>query len=309
MYEYKGYKPPKNGWAISREKMEQWDKEGRLHFPKDPNGRIQRRRFLDELRGKPVQNLWDDIQMISSQSGERLGYPTQKPVPLLKRIINASSKEGDVVLDPFCGCGTTLVAANELKRKWIGIDITYLAVFLMEQRLEDSFGESIKNTYKVNGNPEDVESAQALWNKSPKEFELWALRLVDAKPRPQDGGVDGVLGFVDEGRETKRIIVQVKGGEHLAPTIIRDLKGTIGDEKAAMGLLITLHPVTSGMMERAIHAGSYHSALWNKSFPLIQIRTIHELLIEHKGFDLPPQVTMLKQAERIRGQGAIQSML
>ncbi len=117
MYEYKGYKPPKNGWAISREKMEQWDKDGRLYFPKNLNGRIQRKRFLDELKGKPVQNLWDDIEMISSQSTERLGYPTQKPEALLERIIKASSNKGDVVLDAFCGCGTTLAVAQREKRK------------------------------------------------------------------------------------------------------------------------------------------------------------------------------------------------
>jgi site-specific DNA-methyltransferase (adenine-specific) len=123
MYEYNGYKPPKTGWAISKEKMEEWDKEGRLHFPEDKNGRIRRKRYLDELQGKPVQNLWDDIEMISSQSSERLGYPTQKPEALLARIIKASSNEGDLVLDPFCGCGTTIAAAQKLSRLWIGIDI------------------------------------------------------------------------------------------------------------------------------------------------------------------------------------------
>ncbi len=125
-YEYKGYQPPQNGWAISKEKMELWDKEGKLHFPKDKNGRIRRKRYADELQGRPVQNLWDDIDMISSQSAERLGYPTQKPITLLERIIRASSNENDVVLDPFCGCGTAVHAAEKLKRQWIGIDITHL---------------------------------------------------------------------------------------------------------------------------------------------------------------------------------------
>ena len=140
IYEYKGYKPPANGWAISREKMEQWDKEGRLHFPENPEGRIRRKRYVDELKGMPIQNLWDDIEMISSQSSERLGYPTQKPAALLECIIQASSNEGDVVLDPFCGCGTTIAAAQKLNRQWIGIDITHLAVGLMKLRLKDSFG-------------------------------------------------------------------------------------------------------------------------------------------------------------------------
>ena len=132
IYEYKGYKPTVNGWAITREKMEQWDKEGRLYFPKNKDGRIARKRYLDELKGMPIQNLWTDIPEINSQAQERLGYPTQKPVALLERIIAASSREGDVVLDPFCGCGTTIHAAQKLKREWIGIDITHLAISLIE---------------------------------------------------------------------------------------------------------------------------------------------------------------------------------
>ena len=136
IYEYKGYKPPTNGWAISREKMEQWDKEGRLHFPSNPNGRIQRKRFLDELKGKPIQNLWDDIQMIASQSAERTGYPTQKPLALYERMIEASSNPGDMVLDPFCGCATTPVAAERLGRQWVGIDIWDGAHQIVLDRLE-----------------------------------------------------------------------------------------------------------------------------------------------------------------------------
>ncbi|MFN0279927.1 MAG: DNA methyltransferase [Pyrinomonadaceae bacterium] len=140
IYEYKGYKPTKNGWMITKEKMEQWDREGKIYFPKDPNGRLRRKSYADELKGMPVQNLWTDIPEINSQAQERLGYPTQKPVALLERIIQASSKEGDVVLDPFCGCGTTIAAAQKLNRQWIGIDVTHLAVGLMKLRLKDSFG-------------------------------------------------------------------------------------------------------------------------------------------------------------------------
>ncbi|MDE0184446.1 MAG: site-specific DNA-methyltransferase [Candidatus Poribacteria bacterium] len=125
-YEYKGYKPPEKGWAISREKMEHWDSEDRLHFPKSPDGRIQRKRYLDELIGEEVPSLWDDILAIGSRAKERLGYPTQKPEALLDRIIDASSNEGDVVLDAFCGCGTAIAVAQQLNRRWIGIDITHL---------------------------------------------------------------------------------------------------------------------------------------------------------------------------------------
>ena len=141
IYEYKGYQPPRNGWAISREKMEQWDKEGRLHFPNKPGGRIQRKRFFDELKGKPVQNLWLDIKMLSSQSKERIGYPTQKPLALLERIIKASSNEGDIVLDPFCGCATACVAAENLGRKWVGIDLSPKAIELVNVRLRSAMGD------------------------------------------------------------------------------------------------------------------------------------------------------------------------
>ena len=140
MYDYKGYPHPKNGWAISLDKMEQWDSEGRLHFPKSKTGRIQRRRFLDELKGKPVQNLWSDIDMVSSRSGERTGYPTQKPLALRERIIKASSDVGDMVIDPFCGCATTLVAADGLKRKWVGIDISEKAADLVVKRVHEAQG-------------------------------------------------------------------------------------------------------------------------------------------------------------------------
>ncbi len=147
IYEYKGYQPPNNGWAISKEKMAQWDEEGKLHFPASPTGRIRRKRFLDELEGKPVQNLWDDIKMVSSQATERIGYPTQKPLALLERIIAASSKAGDIVLDPFCGCATACVAAEKLDRQWVGIDISPKAVELVNMRLQQTMGSLFHHGY------------------------------------------------------------------------------------------------------------------------------------------------------------------
>jgi site-specific DNA-methyltransferase (adenine-specific) len=295
-------------WQFTIEDLDKLDKEGRIYH--SPKGGVPRyKRYLDEMKGVAPQDIWLDIPPVQAHSKEKLGYQTQKPESLLERIISQSSDEGDIVLDPFCGCGTALIVANKLKRRWIGVDITHLAIFLIEQRLKDSFGELIKDTYKVYGDPEDIESAKDLWRRDPKEFELWALSLVGARPRARDGGVDGVMGFVDEGRQTKRIIVQVKGGENLNPTIIRDLIGTVDNEKAAIGLLITLHKPTSGMVQAAVHADYYNSPLWNKSFPRIQIRTIEELLIEGKRFDLPPQVTTLKKAERIKEQGYIEPLL
>ena len=135
MYDYKGYPHPKNGWAISREKMEAWDREGRLEFPKKPTGRIQRRRFLDELKGKPVQTIWVDVRSIGGHAKERTGYPTQKPLALLDRIIKASNNEGDMILDPFVGCSTACVAAERLGRQWVGIDISEKAADLVQVRI------------------------------------------------------------------------------------------------------------------------------------------------------------------------------
>jgi len=203
MYEYKGYKPPKNGWAISHEKMELWDKEGRLYFPKELKGRIQRKRFLDELKGKPVQNLWDDVEMISSQSAERLGYPTQKPIALLARIIEASSNEGDIVLDAFCGCGTTVVAAQRNRRQWIGIDISPTACRVMAKRLEDNFHVKEGVDFYIRDLPK---SAEELRQYPPFEFQDWAVNAIGGIPnkiKVRDKGIDGKLYPIEDIKKGK----------------------------------------------------------------------------------------------------------
>jgi len=279
IYEYKGYKPPKNGWAISREKMEKWDEEGRLYFPKDKNGRIQRKRFLDELKGKPVQSLWDDIEPIGAQAGERLGYPTQKPLALLERVINSSSNPGDLVLDPFCGCGTAVHAAQKLGRDWIGIDITHLAISLIEKRLKSAF-PSI--TYEVFGTPKDFDGAKDLAERNKYEFQWWACALVNAQPykgkkKGADTGIDGIIYFQDDKGEAKKIIVSVKGGENVTRTMIADLKNTVEREKAQLGLFVTLAPPTKPMIVEATSAGFYESPA-HGAFPKIQVLSIEGLL-------------------------------
>ena len=277
MYEYKGYKPPRNGWAISREKMEQWDREGRLYFPPNQSGRIRRKRFVDELRGMPIQNLWTDIQVISSHAAERLGYPTQKPLALLERIINASSKEGDTVLDPFCGCGTAVHAAQKLRRKWIGIDITHLAISLIEKRLKDAF-PGIE--YVVHGTPKDLEGARALAAQDKYQFQWWAVSLVDAVPfagkkKGADGGIDGLIYFKPEGKTTEKAIVSVKGGDNVSVNMIRELSDVVDSENAKIGVFITLAEPTGQMKTKAVSAGTYET-LYGK-YPKIQILTIADL--------------------------------
>ena len=295
-YEYKGYKPPEKGWAISKEKMELWDKEGRLHFPKNPNGRIQRKRYFDELKGEEVQNLWDDILPIGAHDTERLGYPTQKPIALLERIIEASSNEGDLVLDPFCGCGTAVAAAQKLNRKWIGIDITHLSISLMKYRLKDMYGLVEKQDYAVLGEPEDAGSARQLAHSDRYQFQWWALSLVHAKPlggegsnregkKGSDKGIDGVVNFLNEKNKTERILIQVKSG-HVRSGDIRDLRGSVEREGAAIGVFITLEEPSKDMVTEAVSAGYYHSILWQKDYPLIQIVTVDDLFAG-KGIDMP----------------------
>jgi DNA modification methylase len=279
IYEYKGYKPPKNGWAISKEKMELWDKEDKLYFPEDKNGRIRRKRYADELKGKPVQNLWDDIEMVSSQSGERLGYPTQKPIALLERIINASSEEDSLILDPFCGCGTAVHAAEKLKRRWIGIDITHLAVSLIEKRLKHAFPDI---QFDVEGTPKDLDSAQNLADRDKYQFQWWACSLVNAQPfqgkkKGADGGIDGLIYFQDDRTTPKKIVVSVKGGNNVNVAMIRDLAHVVDREKASIGIFITMVDPTRPMKEEAVKAGYYESPI-GANFPKVQILTIKGLL-------------------------------
>jgi site-specific DNA-methyltransferase (adenine-specific) len=176
------YYPHPNGWSCNLERLQQYDRENRLHFPSRPNGALRLKMYADESQGERLQNIWNDIPPIGAQAQERLGYPTQKPVALLERIIKASSNEGDVVLDPFCGCGTAIVAAQKLGRRWIGIDITHLSIALQKYRLQDSFGLIEKQDYVVKGEPEDLHDAQQLAHDDRYQFQWWALSLVKARP-------------------------------------------------------------------------------------------------------------------------------
>lgn len=257
MYEYKGYQPPAKGWAISLDKMKEWDREGRLHFPKSKEGRIQRKRYLDEVQGQPIQNLWADIGPVSSHSKERLGYPTQKPIALLERILLSSSNEGDVVLDPFCGCGTAVAAAEKLGRQWIGIDITHLAVSLIKKRILDHFPDA---KFEVVGEPKSVGAAEELFKQSAFQFEAWAVSLVEGQPFKSTGGgdtgMDGFLYFKDYEGKFHKIIIEVKGGKY-QPKDIRALARVLEREKSPMGLLISLQPPTRGMKRETAALGKW----------------------------------------------------
>jgi site-specific DNA-methyltransferase (adenine-specific) len=309
-YDYKGYKPHANGWAVSREKMELLDAEGRLHFPKSPDGRIQLKRYLDEMPGSRVGNVWSDIKPVQAQAAERLGYPTQKPLELLERIIEASSNPGDIVLDPFCGCGTAIAAAQKLDRKWVGIDITHLSIALQKYRLGAMF-PGIQ--FKVVGEPEDIGAAKKLANDDRYQFQWWALSLIKAKPlggqegskvgkKGSDKGIDGIINFVDDTTgKPKRVIVQVKSGK-VKSGDIRDLVGTVKRENAPIGVFITLDDPSKDMIKEAISAGYYHSPGWNQNYPAIQILTIADLLDKSKnaGVKMPPPYGTFKEAQKVK---------
>jgi site-specific DNA-methyltransferase (adenine-specific) len=280
-YEYKGFKPHPNGWAVSKERMEQYDAENRLVFPKNPEGRIRLKRYLDEQPGERVTNLWEDIPPINSQAQERLGYPTQKPEALLERIIRASSNEGDLVLDPFCGCGTTVQVAQRLNRRWIGIDITHLAIGLIKKRLSDAFGPEIKSTYDVIGEPTDYAGAAALAAEDKYQFQWWALGQVGARPADQkkgaDRGIDGRLYFHDDDSgQSKQIVFSVKAG-NVTVNQVRDLAGVLGREKAEMGVFLTFDEPTKPMVKEAAEAGLYKSSD-GTTYPRLQILTIQQVL-------------------------------
>ena len=298
------------------------DQEGRIrrtqsgkprvkHFLRsDSQGRVYRR--------KQLHDVWHDIPSIGHAGGkERLSYPTQKPEALLERIIGASSNEGDIVLDPFCGCGTTIAAAHKLRRRWLGIDITHLAISLQKYRLADAFELVSGKDYEVIGEPTTVEGARSLARDSANDgryqFEWWALSLLQAKPvggRPgsrkgkkgADKGIDGIISFLDEDdrgrKKPRKVIVQVKSGA-VKSGDIRDLKGAAEREQAAIGVFITLAKPTADMLKEALSGGYYESPLWRRKYRRLQILTIGDLF-GGAAVDMPPPHGAHRQAERYK---------
>jgi len=278
-----------------QEKLDALDAAGRIYWPKTKGGTPRLKWFADELAGTALPDVWTDIPPISARSAERMGYPTQKPEPLLTRVVQASSREGDTVLDPFCGCGTTIAAAQRLKRAWIGIDITHLAISLIKHRLHNAFGETVKETYDVIGEPVDLAGARALAEQDPYQFQYWALGLVGARPAEQkkgaDKGIDGRVFFHDEPEsgKTKQVVLSVKSGK---PGVahVRDLRVVVERENAAIGVLITIQPPTKDMRSEAASAGFYEST-WGAGTKTrhsrIQLVTVEELL-SGKRIDMPP---------------------
>jgi site-specific DNA-methyltransferase (adenine-specific) len=296
-------------WRWTKERMQEAYDKG-LIVQSHPGAVPRLKRYLDEQEGIPVGDVWTDIPPVQSQSKELLGYPTQKPLALLERIIQASSNPGDIILDPFCGCGTAIAAAQKLGRKWIGIDITHLSIALQKYRLRDMFPDI---QFNVVGEPKDVGAAKQLAQDNRYQFQWWALSLVQAKPlggqegsktgkKGSDRGIDGVITFIDDAyAKPKRVLVQVKSG-HVKSGDIRDLVGTVQRENAAIGVFITLEAPSRDMITEAVSAGYYDSPGWHQKYPRIQIRTIAELLKGAK-IDMPAQYGTFKQAQKVQKSG------
>lgn len=271
-----------------QKKLDALDEMGLIYWP--PKGKMPGfKRYLNEKAGVSVVDVITDIKPIGAQAAERLGYPTQKPVALLERILKASSNLGDVVLDPFCGCGTTIAAAQALGRSWIGIDITHLAITLMKARLRDSFGDA--TTFKVIGEPVSVPDAERLAESDPYQFQWWALGLVNARPVEQkkgaDKGIDGRIVFMGDTPETfESVILSVKAGKTQA-SHVRDLIGVLEREKAALGVLISMLEPTAPMKTEAATAGHFTSATWGKKYPRVQLLTVADLL-SGRQIEMPP---------------------
>jgi DNA modification methylase len=315
-------------WRYSKERMQELYKQGRIIQTK-PGGVPAYKRYLDEMKGVSLQDLWTDITPIPAQAKERLGYPTQKPVALLERIISASSNPGDVVLDPFCGCGTTIDAAEKLGRDWIGIDVTQLAISLIKNRLQDTYGSRLKfesssrresapsssseksqsgltsaatgniSLVRIIGEPTTPNEAATLAEDDKYQFQWWALGLVGARPVEQkkgaDHGIDGKILFRDDPKAAKpeQIIIQVKGGK-TGVKDVRDLRGVLDREKAAIGILISLQPATGPMETEAASAGFYEHKTNKQKFPRLQLRTVKELM-EGKGIERPTSAAAIEE--------------
>ncbi len=324
--DWRGVLPGKNRhWMWSIEEMERLLAQGRILLRKDGKPRKDGYKvYLDEMPGKAVGDVWIDINRIPNTSSERLGYPTQKPLALLERIIQASSNPGDVILDPFCGCGTATVAAHKLDRRWIGIDITHLSVALQKYRLKDMFGLEPSKDYAVIGEPTDTNGARQLASEDRYQFQWWALSLIPgAKPlggeddskrgkKGSDRGIDGVIPFVAAPNgKMDRVIVQVKSGKVKSGDMC-DLAGTLTRENAAMAIFITLEPATREMNTEAAAAGLYRNqqSAGKPDYPRLQIRTVEQLMRGEQP-ELPITGTgyAYKQAQRINTADAVQPSL
>ena len=301
------YQPHPNGWSCNVERMRKYDREGRLHFPVRADGALRLKMYADESPGERLQSLWDDIPPISSQAQERLGYPTQKPRALLERIISAWSNPGDVVLDPFCGCGTAVDAAQKLGRRWIGIDVTHLAIGLIEKRLREGYGDAVP--FETVGVPKDLASAQRLAADDPHQFQAWITLRLGGWPwmggrKGGDKGVDGYFYYVGQGGQTETGVISVKAGNHVNPAMVRDLWGVMQRDGHKLGLFVSAALPTRGIEQEAASHGLIETEFGR--FPALQIFTLAEMF-QNRHPMLPPLVSPNRRAPRVETRASHQA--
>jgi DNA modification methylase len=280
-------------WTTTVGRLEEHYKAGRIHIP-DDGGWPRLIRYEDESKGSAVGDVWEDIPPLNMKARERLGYPTQKPVALLERIIAASSNPGDVVLDPFCGCGTAIDAAQKLGRRWVGIDITQVAIGIIRHRMEKGHGIKLGKDYEIHGEPASLYEAASLAAHDRFQFQAWAVNTLAGRPVEQkkgkDKGIDGKLFFHDppDGGETRTVIISVKSGT-VGVKDVRDLCWVVERERAAIGVLVTLEDSTRDMRTEATEAGVYVSPVWkDRKFPRIQLITVEKMLTDGLRIQMPP---------------------
>jgi site-specific DNA-methyltransferase (adenine-specific) len=282
-------------WSYTNDNMLKLEAEGRIVYTRTGTPRLKIP--VDQLRGLPLQDVWTNPDLwLNSAAKERIGYPTQKPLALLDRMVRASSNEGDVVLDPFCGCGTTVEASEKLKRQWIGIDVTHYAVTLIERRLAGSGVNP--DTYQVVGRPTDLAGARDLARRDKHQFQWWAAWRLGARwyreeKKGADRGIDGRMMFKNGPYGDGLIIISVKGGENVGVQMVRDLRGVIEREEAEMGILVSLAEPTGPMKSEAAAAGFVSKSAHGR-LPRLQIVTIADIL-DGRPAKLPP----LPQPERL----------
>ena len=280
-------------WAYPPRDLEEMDKAGKIHWPAKKGGMPMLKRYADEGKGVPLQDVWTDLPPIHNLAAERLGYPTQKPLALLDRIIKASTNEGDVVFDPFAGCGTAIYAAHLNNRYWLGCDIAILSVQIVRDVLLKRYGLQEDEEYKVSGVPLSVEGARELFDHDKRQFQHWVVELAGGfcnKKQSGDEGVDGRIWF-DTHTGLRNMVLSVKGGGQLNPSFIREVRGTMeADPTAEMAGFICMEKPTKGMVQEAAKAGMYKYL--GKEYPRLQIRTVEELL-DDRTFDTPSRVRTL----------------
>jgi DNA modification methylase len=276
-------------WAYPPDVLDEMDKEGKIHWPQKEGGMPMLKRYADEGKGVPIQDIWTDIKPIHNLSAKRLGYPTQKPMALLDRIIRSSTNEGEVVFDPFCGCGTTVYAAHEAGREWIGCDVAILAVRLVEHELKERYGLVKGEHYVEEGIPNSASSAVVLFEKDPFQFEHWAVEYVGGFPTKKTGdlGVDGRIYF-ETGDRLGVMVLSVKGG-NIRPTDIRDLVGVLASEEGAeLAGFISNKQASKAMQSAAAKAGTWEYK--GVEYPRVQLLTVKEIVEDKKRFHTPTKI-------------------